>query len=113
MLTDFGIATMAGDPALTSTGVVLGSPAYMSPERARGKAFGPESDLWSLGATLYAAAEGRPPFDSDNALGTLTVGHLRPGAPAVGGRSAGARRSTACCAKDPPTAPASPRPASC
>jgi serine/threonine protein kinase len=73
VLTDFGIASMAGDPALTSTGVVLGSPAYMSPERARGKTFGPESDLWSLGATLYAAAEGRPPFESDNALGTLTA----------------------------------------
>lgn len=73
VLTDFGIATMAGDPALTSTGVVLGSPAYMSPERARGHKPGPESDLWSLGATLYAAAEGRPPYDSDNALGTLTA----------------------------------------
>jgi serine/threonine protein kinase len=73
VLTDFGIATMAGDPALTSTGVVLGSPAYMSPERARGKAFGPESDLWSLGVTLFVAAEGRPPFESDNALGTLTA----------------------------------------
>lgn len=73
VLTDFGIATMAGDPALTSTGVVLGSPAYMSPERARGRKPGPEADLWSLGATLYAAAEGRPPYDSDNALGTLTA----------------------------------------
>ncbi len=73
VLTDFGIATTAGDPALTSTGVVLGSPAYMPPERARGRAFGPESDLWSLGATLFAAAEGRPPFESDNALGTLTA----------------------------------------
>jgi serine/threonine protein kinase len=73
VLTDFGIATMAGDPALTSTGVVLGSPAYMSPERARGKAFGPESDLWSLGVTLFVAAEGRPPFESVNALGTLTA----------------------------------------
>jgi len=72
VLTDFGIATTAGDPALTSTGVVLGSPAYMPPERARGRAFGPESDLWSLGATLFAAAEGRPPFDADNALGVLT-----------------------------------------
>jgi serine/threonine protein kinase len=72
ILTDFGIATMAGDPALTSTGVVLGSPAYMSPERARGLKPGPEADMWSLGATLYAAAEGRPPYDGDNALGTLT-----------------------------------------
>jgi serine/threonine protein kinase len=72
ILTDFGIATMAGDPALTSTGVVLGSPAYMSPERARGKKPGPEADMWSLGATLYSAAEGRPPYDGDNALGTLT-----------------------------------------
>jgi len=72
VLTDFGIATTAGDPALTSTGMVLGSPAYMSPERARGRAFGPEADLWSLGATLFAAAEGRPPFETDNALGTLT-----------------------------------------
>ncbi|MGH8894637.1 MAG: serine/threonine-protein kinase, partial [Actinomycetes bacterium] len=73
VLTDFGIATMAGDPSLTSTGVVLGSPAYMSPERARGGKPGPESDLWSLGATLYAAAEGRPPYDADSALGTLTA----------------------------------------
>ena len=73
VLTDFGIATMAGDPSLTSTGVVLGSPAYMSPERARGKKPGPEADMWSLGATLYAAAEGRPPYDGDNALGTLTA----------------------------------------
>jgi len=73
ILTDFGIATMAGDPALTSTGVVLGSPAYMSPERARGKKPGPEADMWSLGATLYAAAEGRPPYDAENALGTLTA----------------------------------------
>src|SRR5215210_1343065 len=73
ILTDFGIATMAGDPALTSTGVVLGSPAYMSPERARGRKPGPEADMWSLGATLYAAAEGRPPYDGDNALVTLTA----------------------------------------
>ncbi len=73
ILTDFGIATMAGDPALTSTGVVLGSPAYMSPERARGQKPGPEADMWSLGATLYSAAEGRPPYDGDNALGTLTA----------------------------------------
>jgi serine/threonine protein kinase len=73
VLTDFGIATMAGDPALTSTGVVLGSPAYISPERARGQRPGPAGDLWSFGATLYSAVEGRPPFDAPNALGTLTA----------------------------------------
>jgi hypothetical protein len=73
VLTDFGIATMAGDPALTSTGVVLGSPAYMSPERARGRAPGPEADLWSLGATLYAAVEGRPPYDHETAMATLSA----------------------------------------
>lgn len=73
VLTDFGIAAVAGDPALTSTGVVLGSPAYLPPERARGEPFGPASDLWSLGATLFAATEGRPPFLSDSALGTLTA----------------------------------------
>ena len=86
VLTDFGIATMAGDPALTSTGVVLGSPAYMSPERARGHKPGAEADLWSLGATLYAAVEGRPPYDSDNALSTLTAVISDPvPTPAVGG----------------------------
>jgi eukaryotic-like serine/threonine-protein kinase len=73
VLTDFGIATMAGDPALTSTGLVLGSPAYMSPERARGQRPGPAGDMWSLGATLYSAVDGRPPFDAPNALGTLTA----------------------------------------
>lgn len=86
VLTDFGIASMAGDPSLTSTGMVLGSPAYMSPERARGKRPGPEADLWSLGATLYAAVEGRPPYDSDNALGTLTAVISDPVTPpSVGG----------------------------
>ena len=112
VLTDFGIATMAGDPALTSTGVVLGSPAYMSPERARGKAFGPEGDLWSLGATLYAAVEGRPPFESDNALGTLTAVISDPVPPlSVGGPLR--RRSTACSARTRRTAPGSARPGSC
>jgi serine/threonine protein kinase len=55
VLTDFGIATVEGDSTVTRTGLVLGSPAYISPERAREGLAGPASDLWSLGATLYAA----------------------------------------------------------
>jgi len=86
VLTDFGIATMSGDPSMTSTGVVLGSPAYMSPERARGQRPGPEADLWALGATLYAAVEGKPPYEQESALGTLTAVISDPvEPPAVGG----------------------------
>jgi len=63
ILTDFGIATIAGDPALTLAGMVVGTPGFSPPERVRGAAATPASDLWSLGATLYAAVEGRGPFD--------------------------------------------------
>jgi len=63
VLTDFGLATVAGDPSLTQTGMIIGSPAYIAPERGRGGHIGPASDLWSLGATLYLAVEGRPPYD--------------------------------------------------
>src|SRR3954454_22515117 len=48
-LTDFGIASTAGDPSITSTGLLLGSPAYIAPERARGGSPEPAADLWSLG----------------------------------------------------------------
>jgi len=73
VLTDFGIATLEGDPSLTSTGLLLGAPAYIAPERARGLTPGPPSDLWSLGATLYTTIEGRPPFDRGTPLATLTA----------------------------------------
>ncbi|MWA05614.1 protein kinase [Actinomadura sp. LD22] len=62
VLTDFGIAAVDGDAALTRSGEVVGTPAFMSPEQVRGRPVGAESDLWSLGATLYTAVEGRPPF---------------------------------------------------
>lgn len=73
VLTDFGIATFTGDSSITSTGLLLGSPSYIAPERARGDSPGPASDLWSLGATLFTAVEGRPPFDEGQPLPTLTA----------------------------------------
>ncbi|MBX6391364.1 MAG: protein kinase, partial [Frankia sp.] len=80
-LTDFGIAVSHGDDRLTGTGEVVGSPAYLAPERAHGEAGGPPSDVWGLGATLYHAVEGEPPFGGDSALAILTAvveGRRRP-----------------------------------
>ncbi|MET8002480.1 serine/threonine-protein kinase [Nonomuraea glycinis] len=90
VLTDFGIAKAEGDPKLTKTGMVIGSPGYTAPERARGEYTGPESDIWSLGATLYFAVEGRPAYErstiaetlaallSENADVPTQAGQLRP-----------------------------------
>ena len=63
VLTDFGLAAWNGESALSSSGRIIGSPAYIPPERAKAGPVGPESDIWSLGATLYAAVEGYPPYD--------------------------------------------------
>ncbi|MEV5384421.1 serine/threonine-protein kinase [Streptomyces sp. NPDC052721] len=71
VLTDFGIATVEGDTALTMTGEVVGSPEYLAPERALGRTPGTASDLWSLGALLYTAVQGRSPFRRTTALATL------------------------------------------
>lgn len=73
VLTDFGIASSVGDSSITSTGLLLGSPSYIAPERARGQAPAPASDLWSLGATLFTAVEGKPPFDAGEPLLTVTA----------------------------------------
>jgi serine/threonine protein kinase len=62
IITDFGIASMVDGTALTGTGAQLGTPLYMAPEQIEGEPATPASDLWSLGATLYAAVEGQPPF---------------------------------------------------
>ncbi|MCP9944912.1 protein kinase [Streptomyces somaliensis] len=73
VLTDFGIAQVEGDPSITSTGMLVGAPSYISPERARGQRPGPAADLWSLGGLLYACVEGHPPYDKGSAIATLTA----------------------------------------
>jgi eukaryotic-like serine/threonine-protein kinase len=74
VLTDFGIATFQGDPKLTQTGMVMGSPGFTAPERIRGEDASPASDLWSLGATLFAAVEGHGPFEKrGGALTTMSA----------------------------------------
>ncbi|WP_326821472.1 serine/threonine-protein kinase [Streptosporangium sp. NBC_01756] len=71
VLTDFGIASMTQETGITRTGGMVGTPAFLPPERLHGLAATPESDLWSLGATLYAALEGRPPFERATAAATM------------------------------------------
>ncbi|MFC8140452.1 serine/threonine-protein kinase [Streptomyces paradoxus] len=78
VLTDFGIAQVEGDPSITSTGMLVGAPSYISPERARGHKPGPAADLWSLGGLLYAAVEGTPPYDKGSAIATLTAVMTEP-----------------------------------
>ncbi|MBE3009380.1 serine/threonine protein kinase [Microbispora sp. NEAU-D428] len=73
VLTDFGIATMPEEAGLTMTGGITGTPAFMPPERLNGHPATPESDLWSLGATLYAAVEGRTPFDRNSPVATMAA----------------------------------------
>ena len=87
VLTDFGIATFADDPKLTQTGMVMGSPGFTAPERIRGEDASPASDLWSLGATLFAAVEGHGPFEQrGGAITTMSaiINEEAPEAPAAG-----------------------------
>lgn len=71
-LSDFGIARASTDATLTQTGLVTGSPAYLAPEVASGASATPASDVWSLGATLFHAVTGSPPYEvGDNLIGTL------------------------------------------
>jgi serine/threonine protein kinase len=87
VLTDFGIATFTGDPRLTQTGMVMGSPGFTAPERIRGQAASPASDLWSLGATLYTAVEGHGPYERrGGAITTMSaiINESAPLAPSAG-----------------------------
>jgi serine/threonine protein kinase len=82
VLTDFGIAQVEGDATLTQTGLVMGSPAYIPPERAQGERAVPASDLWALGATMYAAVEGRSPYERPDAMASLQAALSEPVPPA-------------------------------
>ncbi len=81
-ITDFGISRATDDVTVTKTGMIAGTPAYLAPEVAVGGDPGPESDVFSLGSTLYAASEGQPPFGlSENTLGLLhavAAGQINP-----------------------------------
>ena len=71
-ITDFGISRAIGDVSVTKSGILAGTPAYLSPEVALGRDPAPASDVFSLGSTLYAAVEGEPPFGTDeNAISLL------------------------------------------
>jgi eukaryotic-like serine/threonine-protein kinase len=86
VLTDFGISRLESDPRRTLSGLVVGSPGYVAPERLGGDDATPASDLWSLGATLYTAVEGHGPFERQNVLSTqfAIVNEDPPPAPSAG-----------------------------
>jgi serine/threonine-protein kinase len=71
MLTDFGLARAVDDASLTKSGVIAGTPQYMSPEQARGDAIDQRSDLFSVGSVIYAMATGRAPFRAESSYGIL------------------------------------------
>ncbi|HWD73042.1 MAG TPA: serine/threonine-protein kinase [Actinomycetota bacterium] len=103
-LADFGIASIVGEPGMTTTGLIPGSPAYMSPEQAAGGAVGAPSDLWSLGAALYFAVEGVPPFIKLGPLPTMVaIVNDEPRGPVQAGPLAPALM--ALLTKDPQTRP--------
>ncbi|MCH9725510.1 MAG: serine/threonine protein kinase, partial [Planctomycetes bacterium] len=71
LLTDFGLARTVDDASLTHTGIIAGTPHYMSPEQANGDTIDQRTDLFSLGSVLYFMATGRPPFRAERAMGVL------------------------------------------
>ncbi|MFF8288945.1 bifunctional serine/threonine-protein kinase/ABC transporter substrate-binding protein [Streptomyces sp. NPDC016309] len=82
VLTDFGIAHLSdATTRLSRSGTVIGTPQYMPPEQLEGKRPTPANDLWALGATLYHAVEGRPPFDADGLHALAVAVFTRPHRP--------------------------------
>ena len=73
VLTDFGIAWATDSTTMSTAGMLIGSPSYIAPERAKGGYSGVAGDLWGLGATLYTTVEGHPPFDRGSALASVTA----------------------------------------
>ena len=71
MLTDFGLARAVDDASLTQSGVVAGTPQFMSPEQAKGEAVDDRADLFSLGSVMYTMCTGRPPFRAETTLAIL------------------------------------------
>ncbi|MEU9033519.1 bifunctional serine/threonine-protein kinase/ABC transporter substrate-binding protein [Streptomyces sp. NPDC048352] len=84
VLTDFGIAHLAdATTRLSHSGTVIGTPHYMPPEQLEGKRPTPANDLWALGATLYHAVEGHPPFEADGLHALAVAVFTRPPRPTV------------------------------
>jgi hypothetical protein len=82
VVTDFGIARVTDATSkITKTGTVMGTPQFMAPEQLEGSAVGPAADMWALGATLYAAVEGRPAFDGPTLTAIITAVLARDPAP--------------------------------
>ena len=105
VLTDFGIAQFEGDPRLTQTGMVMGSPGFTAPERIRGGDATPASDLWSLGATIYAAVEGRGPYEQRGGAITTMSAIINEDAPVAPHAGKLAPLIAALLRRDPTTRP--------
>ena len=105
VVTDFGIARiMDANSRLTSTGTVIGTPQFMAPEQLEGRQVGAAADVWSLGATLYTAIEGKPPFDGPTLTAVIAAILARdPAPPVLAGPMAGLL--TQMLAKDPAQRP--------
>jgi hypothetical protein len=72
-LAGFGVTPLQGVPQLTAAALALGSPSYLAPEQVQGRPSGPAADVWALGATMFFAVEGAPPFDRGTLVRTLAA----------------------------------------